>query len=163
MSETKHQNNKQMFVPSSIHIQSNQQHATFSLTFSLLISTVAVEPTAVAILLARVLKADHCLQASIVTTLLEVEEDAAGFFVGTAAFFTAALDLEAEAFFTGVFFLAGAGFLAGASSFLPAATRVDLRVPVMMKCCWRILIPKIALLVFFCLISVFSNNFGKTC
>lgn len=41
--------------------------------FSLLISTLALSPTALAILLARVLNAPHCLQASIVTTLLVPE------------------------------------------------------------------------------------------
>lgn len=93
-----------------------------------------------AILLARVLNADHCLQASIVTALLELAEDlrddAAGFLTFAASF----LGFEAAAFFTGAFFLAdaaffvaGAGFLAVAGvSFLPAATRVDRRVPAMM-------------------------------
>ena len=101
-----------------------------TLTFSLLISTRARPPTALAILLARVLNAPHCLQASTITTGLPPE---AAFF-GTAAFLGAALDFLAGAFAT-VFF---AAFLALAGAFFGAAVvaleelRVDRRVPTMM-------------------------------
>ena len=44
-------------------------------TFSLLISTTARSPTALAILLARVLNAPHCLQASTVTVFLSDDDD----------------------------------------------------------------------------------------
>jgi hypothetical protein len=93
----------------------------------LLISTVALSPTALTIALARVLNAPHCLQASIVTIFLPPAE---ALVVGAGLFF---FDLA-----TGVVVVVGAFFLTtvdlaltgAASSFL--VTAAPLRVPAMM-------------------------------
>ena len=70
--------------------------------FSLLISTVALEPTAFSIFAARALNAPHCLQASIVTVLAEVmwEERSSADADTTSLFFEIFL-LGADALFAG--------------------------------------------------------------
>lgn len=70
-----------------------------TLAFSALTCTTAASPTAFTILLARVLNAPHCLQASIVTIVFEAPGAVAAWFfvLEGAAFFAAGAD----------FFLAG--------------------------------------------------------
>ena len=88
-----------------------------------LISTRALSPTAVAILLARVLNADHCLQASTETNRFPLV-------VVAAALLTFSGFLEP--FFDGALALAEAAFLAGGGSFEVSdsaffANRLDVR------------------------------------
>lgn len=108
--------------------------------FSLLISTRARSPIALAILLDRVLNAPHCLQASTVTTFFPVAaflDTAAAFFVTSAAG-AAALALVALAFLGGTFLVAfgfaDAADAAVSSGFAAEAltSRVDRRAPTML-------------------------------
>ena len=88
-----------------------------------MISTRALSPTAVAILLARVLNAPHCLQASTETNRFSLVVVAAALLI-----FSGFL----ETFFDGAFALAEAAFLAGGGSFEVSdsaffANRLDVR------------------------------------
>ena len=88
-----------------------------------LISTRALSPTAVAILLARVLNADHCLQASTETNRFPLVVVAAALLIFSGFF---------ETFFDGALALAAAAFLAGGGSFEVSdsaffANRLDVR------------------------------------
>lgn len=93
------------------------QILSYARTFSSLILTVALEPTAFSILAARVLNAFHCLQASMETTTPPLPA-AATFFLG-----------EAAAFFLGdASFFLGAGFLAAGSALAATVLSSLLRV-----------------------------------
>jgi hypothetical protein len=67
----------------------NARATRTTLTFSGLTCTTAASPTDFTILLARVLNAPHCLQASIVTIFFEVVGASALFFLVGGAFFAA--------------------------------------------------------------------------
>jgi len=111
--------------------------------FSLLTSTRARSPTALAILLARLLNAPHCLQASTVTTFFDDEavfETAFGFASVTADILLA---LVAAAFLGGDFLAAAFFGLTGRSSSGAAAlaalleSLVDRRVGAILKECFE--------------------------
>lgn len=90
--------------------------------FSGLTTTFALAPTAFTILLARVLKADHCLQASMVTDIIvdetsRVEALAAAAFPATSSVFFFVLAV--------VFFLAGGFFSSLAASLCEDRTMVQ--------------------------------------
>ena len=92
--------------------------------FSLLISTTALSPTALAILLARVLNAPHCLQASMTT------RRAVPFLEAAAAFLAAGVGSLGADFLGGPFLATDFFFATGTSFFFvsPAEARVELRV-----------------------------------
>ena len=125
----------------SLEIQTRvfETSAKSARTFSLLISTRARSPTALAILLARVLNAPHCLQASTTTTFLDdpVDLDTGAFFEAAAAagdfFFLA---LVAAAFLGGAFLVVavfGASSVGGSAPTVLLESRVDRRVGAIVK------------------------------
>jgi len=89
--------------------------------FSLLISTTALSPTALAILLARVLNAPHCLQASMITLRAVASLEAAAFLAAGVGPFAAAF--FGGPFLTGFFAVTGTFFF-----FSPDAARAELRL-----------------------------------